>query len=89
MFGYLVLTLGGLLLGAMVYRYDMHEREPWWMLVLAVLLGGVGMFIAFELEGLLESLLVDGGPRLDYRVTKSVLDDHRAYWKNVRDSEQK
>ena len=39
MFSYLILGLGGLLFGAVVYRYDMHEREPWWMLVLAVLAG--------------------------------------------------
>ena len=47
---YLVLTLGGLLFGAMVYRYDMHEREPWWMLVAAVIAGGITMALAFVLE---------------------------------------
>lgn len=68
MFGYLVLTLGGLLFGAMAYRYDRQEREPWWMLVAAVLAGALTMWGAFALEllfqaaassdrGLLHSLL--------------------------------
>ena len=49
---YLFLTLGGLLFGAMVYRYDMHEREPWWMLVAATVTGGAMMALAFVLEHL-------------------------------------
>ncbi|MEM9347192.1 MAG: PrsW family glutamic-type intramembrane protease [Planctomycetota bacterium] len=56
MFSYLVLVLGGLLFGAMVYRYDMHEREPWWMLVCAAVAGGLLMWGAFELEGLIQGM---------------------------------
>lgn len=56
MVSYLVLALGGLLFGAMVYRYDMHEREPWWMLVGAAVAGGVLMWGAFELELLIQGL---------------------------------
>ncbi|MEO0475051.1 MAG: PrsW family glutamic-type intramembrane protease [Planctomycetota bacterium] len=52
MFSYLVLALGGLLFGAMVYRYDMHEREPWWMLVGAAIAGGALMWGAFAIETL-------------------------------------
>lgn len=61
---YLVLTLGGLLFGAMVYRYDMHEREPWWMLVGAAVAGAITMFLAFELEGVGLRLAANSG--LDY-----------------------
>ena len=56
MYSYLVLALGGLLFGAIVYRYDMHEREPWWMLVLAALAGTLTMWGAFELELLIQNL---------------------------------
>ena len=56
MFSYLVLALGGLLFAAMVYRYDMHEREPWWMLVLAACAGALTMWGAFELELLVQNL---------------------------------
>ena len=56
MVSYLVLALGGLLFGAMVYRYDMHEREPWWMLVGAAAAGGLLMWGSFELELLIQSL---------------------------------
>ncbi|MBX2852521.1 MAG: PrsW family intramembrane metalloprotease [Phycisphaeraceae bacterium] len=56
MFSYLVLALGGLLFGAMVYRYDMHEREPWWMLVGAAFAGALTMWGAFELELLIQDL---------------------------------
>lgn len=68
MTGYIILTLGGLLFAAMVYRYDMHEREPWWMLVAAVLAGGLLMWGAFALEGVIDNLFVLGGPKLDGRL---------------------
>ena len=60
MFSYVVLTLGGLLFGAMVYRYDMHEREPWWMLVLAALGGALMMWGAFEAELWIQHILDAG-----------------------------
>ena len=56
MLSYLVLALGGLLFGAMVYRYDMHEREPWWMLVSAAGAGALTMWGAFEIELLIQDL---------------------------------
>lgn len=56
MFSYLVLTLGGLLFGAMVYRYDMHEREPWWMLVGAAAVGAGLMGLAYVVQGLVEPI---------------------------------
>lgn len=61
MFSYLVLALGTLLFGAMVYRYDMHEREPWWMLVTAALAGGVLMCGAFAIESALLKLAYSNG----------------------------
>jgi len=61
MFSYLILGLGGLLFGAVVYRYDMHERKPWWMLVLAALAGAGMMWGAFELELLVQDLAGAGG----------------------------
>jgi RsiW-degrading membrane proteinase PrsW (M82 family) len=69
MFSYLVLALGGLLFGAIVYRYDMHEREPWWMLVLAALAGGLTMWGAFEMELLIQTLAGAG----DQSVLKALL----------------
>lgn len=56
MVSYIVLALGGMLFGAMVFRYDMYEREPWWMLVLAVIAGAGMMWGAFELELLIQNL---------------------------------
>ena len=73
MIGYLLLSLGGLLFAAMVYRYDMHEPEPWWMLLSAVAAGALAMWGAFALEGVFESLLIDSGPKLRYEPTKAVL----------------
>lgn len=54
MASYIVLALGGLLFGAMVCRYDMHEREPWWMLVCAALAGVLTMGLAYVVQGLIE-----------------------------------
>lgn len=56
MLSYLVLALGGLLFGAMVYRYDMHEREPWWMLVAAAVAGAGLMGLAYLVQGLIEPI---------------------------------
>ena len=49
---YLILSVMGMVCGAMVLRYDAYEREPWWMLVLSVIAGGLAMFTAFGIEGL-------------------------------------
>jgi RsiW-degrading membrane proteinase PrsW (M82 family) len=65
----LVLALGGLLFGAMVYRYDMHEREPWWMLLGAAFAGALTMWGAFELELLIQDLAGAG----DRSVLKAAL----------------
>ena len=73
MFSYLVLTLGGLLLGAMVYRYDMHEREPWWMLVGTALLGGLTMAGAFVLEDLVLRLFANSGIAYGYLLLHALL----------------
>lgn len=56
MLSYLVLALGGLLFGAMVYRYDMHEREPWWMLVASACAGAGLMGLAYLIQGLIEPI---------------------------------
>ncbi len=50
MFSYLVLMLGGLLMGAMVYRYNTEEREPWWMLVSAVIAGALATAVAVGIK---------------------------------------
>ncbi|MFN3165873.1 MAG: PrsW family intramembrane metalloprotease [Phycisphaeraceae bacterium] len=73
MFSYLVLTLGGLLFGAMVYRYDMHEREPWWMLVGAAVAGGLTMALAFKLEGWALRLAANSGMEYGYRFLHALL----------------
>lgn len=56
MVSYIFLALGGLLFGAMVYRYDMHEREPWWMLVAAAIAGAATMALAYVIQGLIEPI---------------------------------
>ncbi len=44
-----------MLAALLVYRYDMYEREPWFMIVLAVGLGWAAMWLA----GLAESWTLD------------------------------
>jgi RsiW-degrading membrane proteinase PrsW (M82 family) len=41
---YLTLAACAFLAGWLVYRYDMYEREPWYMIVFAVALGMVAMW---------------------------------------------
>lgn len=50
MFVYAVVLLCALGLAAMVYRYDMYEREPWYMLLLALVIGGAAGFGVGHLE---------------------------------------
>ncbi|MFK7789788.1 MAG: PrsW family glutamic-type intramembrane protease [Phycisphaeraceae bacterium] len=72
MFSYLVLSLGGLLFGAMVYRSDGREREPWWMLVGAAVAGLLLIAGAFGLDRVIQAVLIDAGPELSLRLTKSL-----------------
>ncbi len=37
---YVTTLLCALILSLFAYRYDMYDREPWYMLVLAVFVGG-------------------------------------------------
>lgn len=55
---YLALGLCALLAALLVYRYDLYEREPWYMIVLAVILGAVGMRVVGAIE-LVSLVLVD------------------------------
>jgi len=58
---YLILSVMGMVFGAMVLRYDAYEREPWWMLVLSVIAGGLAMFAAFGIEGLALKVAANSG----------------------------
>lgn len=73
MLSYILLTLGGLLFGAIVYRYDMHEREPWWMLALAVAGGALAMSVAFFLENAVLLAAARSGLPYDHHVVHAFL----------------
>lgn len=47
---YLVVLVCAVLLGWMVYRYDMYEKEPWYLLLVVMILGGVFMWGVGYLE---------------------------------------
>ncbi len=53
------LAVCALLAVLLVYRYDMYEREPWFMILLAAALGAGAMWLVGELEGLTIALLGD------------------------------
>ena len=55
---YFVLGLCALLAALLVYRYDLYEREPWYMIVLAIVLGALGMRLVGVIE-LVSLVLVD------------------------------
>ena len=55
---YLALGLCALLAVLLVYRYDLYEREPWYIIVLAVILGVVGMRVVGAVE-MVSLVLVD------------------------------
>jgi len=55
---YVVLGLCTLLAVLLVYRYDLYEREPWYMIVLAIVLGALGMRLVGAIE-LVSLVLVD------------------------------
>lgn len=54
-FEYSCLALCTLGLALIVYRYDMYEREPWYMLLFALMLGMVGCFFISNVEDFLFS----------------------------------
>ena len=47
---YLTVLLCAVLATLLVYRYDLYEREPWYMLLLAALLGAVTMRLVGTVE---------------------------------------
>jgi len=47
---HVTLGLCAFLAALLVYRYDLYEREPWYMLVLGVAAGGVAMRLVGEVE---------------------------------------
>ncbi len=47
---YSALGLCALLFALLVYRYDLYEREPWYIIVLAVALGALGMRLIGAIE---------------------------------------
>ena len=46
---YVGLFVGALAVLCLVIRYDMYAREPWWMLLVAIGLGGLMMRCSFAL----------------------------------------
>lgn len=72
MFSYLVLSLGALLFGAMVYRSDGRAREPWWMLAGAAVAGLFLIGASFGVGHAIQVLFLDNGPELSLRLTKSL-----------------
>ncbi len=58
---YVVVLLCALGLAAMVYRYDMYEREPWYMLLLALVIGGAAGHGVGHLEDVTINALGDAG----------------------------
>lgn len=47
---YLTLAACGVLIGLMVVKYDLYQRERWYMILLAVALGALGMFLAGQAQ---------------------------------------
>ena len=47
---YISLAFCGLVIGAIVLRYDLHEQEPWYMVALASVLGAGFMWLAGEAQ---------------------------------------
>lgn len=47
---YVTLLLAAFFAGLLVYRYDLYEREPWYMILLAVGLGAVAMRLVGAVE---------------------------------------
>lgn len=49
---YLTLAVCGLGVGLLVWRYDLYEKEPWWMVLIAVAVGAGTMSVVGPLEDL-------------------------------------
>ncbi len=56
---YVTLALCALLAGLLVYRYDMYDREPWYMMVTAIVVGAAAMWGTGHLENRSISFLQD------------------------------
>ena len=52
---YVAIAVGAVLAAILVYRYDLYEREPWYMVLL---MGGVGM-AAMRVAGWSEETMLD------------------------------
>jgi RsiW-degrading membrane proteinase PrsW (M82 family) len=61
---YLTIMLCALVLGLMVYRYDLHDREPVVLLLLVFVIGFYGMRGAGHLEDAIFRALDDGVPSI-------------------------
>lgn len=55
---YVALGFCALLAALLVYRYDLYEREPWYLVALAIVLGAAGMRLVGAIE-LVSLVLVD------------------------------
>lgn len=47
---YFMLGACGLAIGLAAFRYDLYNREPWYMVLIAVALGAAGMWVACYIE---------------------------------------
>ena len=61
---YGTLAVCALLIGGMIYRYDLYDKEPWYMVLIAVGLGAAMMWWMGPLEMLTIRMLGDGHSKL-------------------------
>ena len=47
---YATLAVCAVLAGLLIYRYDLYDREPWYMALIAVGLGAAAMLALSEIE---------------------------------------
>ncbi len=47
---YAMLALCALVIAVIVYRYDLYDREPWWLLIVACAIGAAGMWLAGKIQ---------------------------------------
>ena len=50
LFMYIAILLAALFLVSLIYKYDMYDREPWFMLLLALFLGGLNAWVVGDAE---------------------------------------